>query len=107
LDGPIGGAAYNKFGRPNLAGYFRSFGSPWAVKCAATTSPSCSRQLRQHRRHAQKPLGKGTLFIHLGGPGFLIGMGGGGPSMASGRLESLDFDSVQRASAGSSAVARK
>ena len=22
----------------------------------------------------KKPLGKGTLFIHLGGPGFLIGM---------------------------------
>src|SRR4029079_16621302 len=26
IDGPIGGAAYNnEFGRPNLAGYFRSF----------------------------------------------------------------------------------
>src|SRR5258708_12131124 len=48
---------------------------------------------------AKRPLGKTTLFVHLGGPGFLIGMGGGAPSsMASGaNVQSLDFDSVQRA----------
>ncbi len=46
-------------------------------------------------------LGEGTLFIQLGGPGFLIGLGGGAASsMASGQnVESLDFDSVQRANA--------
>ncbi len=30
IDGPIGGAAYNnEFGRPNLAGYFRTFESAY------------------------------------------------------------------------------
>src|SRR6185295_10760838 len=50
---------------------------------------------------AKKALGKGTLFIQLGGPAFLIGLGGGAASsMASGQnVESLDFDSVQRANA--------
>jgi phosphoribosylformylglycinamidine synthase len=49
----------------------------------------------------KKPLAKGALFIQLGGPGFLIGLGGGAASsMASGsNTESLDFDSVQRANA--------
>src|SRR6185295_6327292 len=53
-------------------------------------------------RHTQKkPLGRETVFIQLGGPGFLIGMGGGAASsMASGQnVEALDFDSVQRANA--------
>jgi phosphoribosylformylglycinamidine synthase len=50
---------------------------------------------KKHRLH------RGTVFIHLGGPGFLIGLGGGAASsMASGQnVESLDFDSVQRANA--------
>ena len=31
LDGPIGGASFNnEFGRPNLAGYFRTFEQPVA-----------------------------------------------------------------------------
>ena len=49
----------------------------------------------------KKPLGKGAVFVQLGGPGFLIGLGGGAASsMASGEnVESLDFDSVQRANA--------
>ncbi|MDZ7770051.1 MAG: hypothetical protein U5K38_13710 [Woeseiaceae bacterium] len=46
LDGPIGGAAFNnEFGRPNLAGYFRSFESAVPGTCrrmsfAAITSRS-------------------------------------------------------------------
>jgi phosphoribosylformylglycinamidine synthase len=41
------------------------------------------------------------LFIQLGGPGLLIGLGGGAASsMDTGaNQESLDFDSVQRANA--------
>jgi phosphoribosylformylglycinamidine synthase len=105
IEGPIGAAAYNnEFGRPNLAGYFRSF------------ELQCEGEVRGYHkpimlaggygnisaRHTKKqPLGHSTVFIHLGGPGFLIGLGGGAASsMASGQnVESLDFDSVQRANA--------
>jgi phosphoribosylformylglycinamidine synthase len=105
IDGPIGGAAFNnEFGRPNLAGYFR------------TLELECGGEMRGYHKPimlaggygnisaahtSKKPLGAGTLFVQLGGPGFLIGMGGGAASsMASGQnVESLDFDSVQRANA--------
>jgi phosphoribosylformylglycinamidine synthase len=42
IDGPIGAAAFNnEFGRPNLAGYFRTFEQEFSRRrCAATTSPS-------------------------------------------------------------------
>ena len=42
MDGPIGGAAFNnEFGRPNLAGYFRTFEQPKCDGgCAAITSRS-------------------------------------------------------------------
>ncbi len=54
------------------------------------------------RAHTQKrPLADGTLLIQLGGPGMLIGMGGGAASsMATGaNTADLDFDSVQRGNA--------
>jgi phosphoribosylformylglycinamidine synthase len=49
----------------------------------------------------KKPLQPGSLLIQLGGPGMLIGLGGGAASsMASGTNTSdLDFDSVQRGNA--------
>src|SRR4029453_1016054 len=49
----------------------------------------------------KRPLPDGTLLVHLGGPGMLIGMGGGAASsMATGaNTAELDFDSVQRANA--------
>jgi phosphoribosylformylglycinamidine synthase len=44
IEGPIGAAAFNnEFGRPNLAGYFRTFEQArarWRARCAATTSRS-------------------------------------------------------------------
>ena len=41
LDGPIGAAAFNnEFGRPNLAGYFRTFERRSTARCAAITSRS-------------------------------------------------------------------
>jgi phosphoribosylformylglycinamidine synthase len=105
VEGPIGGAAFNnEFGRPNLAGYFRAFelwsggevrGYHKPIMLAGGYGNICGRHTMK------KPLGAGTLFIQLGGPGFLIGLGGGAASsMASGQnVESLDFDSVQRANA--------
>jgi phosphoribosylformylglycinamidine synthase len=52
--------------------------------------------------HAAKgSLAPGTLLIQLGGPGMLIGMGGGAASSmrAGANVEDLDFDSVQRGNA--------
>ncbi len=103
VDGPIGGAAFNnEFGRPNLAGYFRAFelesegevrGYHKPIMLAGGLGNICARHT------AKSPLDRRTVFVQLGGPGFLIGLGGGAASsMASGQnVESLDFDSVQRA----------
>ena len=105
IEGPIGGAAYNnEFGRPNLAGYFRSFelrsgGEVRGYHKPIMLAGGYGNISAKHT--AKKKLGEGNLFIQLGGPGFLIGMGGGAASsMASGQnVEALDFDSVQRSNA--------
>ena len=62
------------------------------------------RRPRQHPRGAHREgtdLPEGALLIHLGGPGMLIGLGGGAASsMATGaNAADLDFDSVQRGNA--------
>ena len=106
LDGPLGGAAFNnEFGRPNLAGYFRTF--ELAVVGAN------GREVRGYHKpimlaggygnirpqHVMKRrFAPGTPIVVLGGPAMLIGLGGGAASsMASGAsTEDLDFASVQR-----------
>lgn len=106
LQGPIGGAAFNnEFGRPNIAGYFRSFEQPAEDGVA------------NHYRGYHKPImiaggmgnirpmlvekqtiPAGALIIILGGPAMLIGLGGGAASsQTSGQSSAeLDFASVQR-----------
>jgi len=106
LDGPLGGAAFNnEFGRPNLAGYFRTY------------EQTVQQGTHSERRGYHKPImlagGLGNIrpahvnkqtipakshIIVLGGPAMLIGLGGGAASsMASGTSsEQLDFASVQR-----------
>ncbi len=106
LQGPIGGAAFNnEFGRPNIAGYFRSFEQPSETGQA------------NHYRGYHKPImiaggmgnirpmlvqkqaiPAGSLIIILGGPAMLIGLGGGAASSqtSGGSAEQLDFASVQR-----------
>ncbi len=105
LEGPLGGAAFNnEFGRPNLAGYFRTFEQEVVGS-------------RGQYRGYHKPImiaggmgnirpmlvnkqviPPGALIIILGGPAMLIGLGGGAASsQASGAgSEELDFTSVQR-----------
>ncbi|MBL0143181.1 MAG: phosphoribosylformylglycinamidine synthase [Betaproteobacteria bacterium] len=105
VEGPIGGAAYNnEFGRPNLAGYFRTFEMPVAGEVRGYHKPImlAGGLGNISGRHVLKQgFDANTVFVHLGGPSFLIGLGGGAASsMASGtNTESLDFDSVQRANA--------
>ncbi len=106
LEGPIGGAAFNnEFGRPNIAGYFRTYEQ--AHENGETG----------HYRGYHKPImiaggmgnirpmlvdkqaiPAGSLIIILGGPAMLIGLGGGAASSQSSGSSSaeLDFASVQR-----------
>ena len=106
LEGPIGGAAFNnEFGRPNIAGYFRTFEQPEETN------------KKNHYRGYHKPImiaggmgnirpmlvdkhkiPAGSLIIILGGPAMLIGLGGSAASsQTSGESAAeLDFASVQR-----------
>ena len=102
IDGPIGGAAFNnEFGRPNLAGYFRTYEQNVNNKVFGYHKPimiagGIGSILDIHTRKDALPVG--ALLIQLGGPGMRIGMGGGAASsMATGaNTADLDFDSVQR-----------
>jgi phosphoribosylformylglycinamidine synthase len=106
LQGPIGGAAFNnEFGRPNIAGYFRSF--------EQRSENGEARQFRGYHKPImiaggmgnirpmlvnKLPIPSGSLIVILGGPAMLIGLGGGAASsQTSGESSAeLDFASVQR-----------
>ncbi len=106
LEGPIGGAAFNnEFGRPNIAGYFRSFeqavegsdsdqsyGYHKPIMIAGGMGNIRPMLVDKHKIPA------GSLIIILGGPAMLIGLGGSAASsQASGESAAeLDFASVQR-----------
>jgi phosphoribosylformylglycinamidine synthase len=104
VDGPIGAASFNnEFGRPNLAGYFRTFeqgvggtarGYHKPIMLAGGVGSISADSVEK------KTFGE-ALVIQLGGPGMLIGMGGGAASSlrAGANAEELDFDSVQRGNA--------
>ena len=102
IDGPIGAAAFNnEFGRPNIAGYFRTFESDEVSGVRGYHKPIMIAggygNIRQE--HVEKgEYSAGAKLIVLGGPAMLIGLGGGAASsMASGdSAEDLDFASVQR-----------
>jgi phosphoribosylformylglycinamidine synthase len=105
LDGPIGGASFNnEFGRPNLLGYFRTFEQEVAGEWRGYHKPIMiaggvgNVTMRDARK---RELPAGAPIVQLGGPGMLIGMGGGAASslMAGANTADLDFDSVQRGNA--------
>ncbi len=102
IDGPLGGAAFNnEFGRPNLTGYFRTFEETVNGEVRGYHKPIMLAgglgNIRFDHTH-KHDLPAGALLIQLGGPGMLIGLGGGAASsMDTGaNAENLDFDSVQR-----------
>ena len=105
LEGPIGAASFNnEFGRPNLAGYFRAFEmeADGIVRGYHKPIMIAGGLGNISAAHASKDaVAPGALLVHLGGPGMLIGMGGGAASsMDTGaNPENLDFDSVQRGNA--------
>jgi phosphoribosylformylglycinamidine synthase len=105
LEGPIGGASFNnEFGRPNLAGYFRTYEQRVAGEMRGYHKPIMiaggigAILAREAHKRAVPP---GAPLVQLGGPGMLIGLGGGAASsMDTGtNQENLDFDSVQRGNA--------
>ncbi|MCI0749487.1 MAG: phosphoribosylformylglycinamidine synthase, partial [Nevskiales bacterium] len=103
LEGPIGAAAYNnEFGRPNLAGYFRTFEIKSGEERYGYHKPIMIAGGLGNVRpaHVQKqgvPIG--AALAVLGGPALRIGLGGGAASsLATGvSTAELDFASVQRA----------
>jgi len=119
LEGPIGAAAFNnEFGRPNLAGWFRTFEQQVPSAEGSALGPgsdlASGTELRGYHKpimlagglgniraeHVQKlAFPAATPLVLLGGPAMLIGLGGGAASsMDSGASkETLDFASVQRA----------
>nr|CRH08144.1 Phosphoribosylformylglycinamidine synthase [Candidatus Magnetococcus massalia] len=102
LEGPIGAAAFNnEFGRPNIAGYFRTFEQQVGGEVRGYHKPImiAGGLGNMSAKHVEKmPLYEGALIIQLGGPAMLIGLGGGAASsQTSGSShEELDFASVQR-----------
>ena len=110
IEAPLGSAAFNnEFGRPCIAGYFRTF----ELEMAQMPAPGTDRQARGFHKpimiaggmgavrdgHVEKlDIPPGSIIVVLGGPAFLIGLGGGAASsVTSGASsEALDFASVQR-----------
>lgn len=102
IEGPIGGAAFNnEFGRPNLLGYFRAFEEKFDGQVRGYHKPIMIAgglgSIQAQQTHKDE-IPEGALLIQLGGPGMLIGLGGGAASsMDTGTNDaSLDFNSVQR-----------
>jgi phosphoribosylformylglycinamidine synthase len=104
LEGPIGAAGFNnEYGRPALAGYFRTFEqaaeTPGVVRGyhkPVMIAGGIGSVRAEHINASEFP--PGAKVIVLGGPAMLIGLGGGAASsMGSGESRSdLDFASVQR-----------
>jgi phosphoribosylformylglycinamidine synthase len=103
LEAPLGAAAFNnEFGRPCIAGYFRSFEHLTGTTRARgyhkpiMIAGGMGNVRRMHALKGDVPVG--AHLVILGGPAMLIGLGGGAASsMGSGQSTAdLDFASVQR-----------
>lgn len=110
-EGPLGSSAFNnEFGRPGLTGYFRTYSEEVPV---LSKEGGETLEIRGYHKPIMIAGGFGNVrpnfalkskitpgahLIVLGGPGMLIGLGGGAASsMASGASSAaLDFASVQR-----------
>ncbi|KAF7291162.1 hypothetical protein MIND_01259400 [Mycena indigotica] len=103
IDGPLGASAFNnEFGRPALAGYFRTFAERvpgGEIRGYHKPIMIAGGYGNVRRQFAKKDrITPGAKIVVLGGPGLLIGLGGGAASSqvsGAGSAE-LDFASVQR-----------
>lgn len=110
IEGPLGASAYNnEFGRPALTGYFRTF----SERMTSSLDDKTKNEVRGYHKpimiaggygnvrpqFAKKPgVRPGSKVVVLGGPGMLIGLGGGAASsqVSGASSADLDFASVQR-----------
>ncbi|KAF8578031.1 phosphoribosylformylglycinamidin [Ramaria rubella] len=110
IEAPLGAAAFNnEFGRPALAGYWRTFAEEVPTGIHGTPevrgyhkpimiAGGIGNVRPAFARKTANTIDAGAKIIVLGGPGLLIGLGGGAASSqasGSGSAE-LDFASVQR-----------
>ena len=105
IEGPIGAARYNnEFGRPLLCGYFRTFDATINNQFHGYSKPVMLAGgigiIRDQNVHKQA-LNPNDFILVLGGPGMLIGLGGGSSSSTQLGNQSieLDYASVQRENA--------
>ena len=80
LDAPLGAAAYsNEFGRPIIAGFFRSFEKRTGKKHFGFHKPLMLSggmgEIAESTIYCRKAKA-GDLLVHLGGPGMKVGMNG-------------------------------
>ncbi|CUA66661.1 phosphoribosylformylglycinamidine synthase [Rhizoctonia solani] len=102
IEAPLGASAFNnEFGRPALGGYFRTFsqrvgGQDWGYHKPIMIAGGYGNV--RPKFAIKTGVLPGAALIVLGGPGMLIGLGGGAASsLASGASSAeLDFASVQR-----------
>ncbi|TFK44071.1 CobB/CobQ-like glutamine amidotransferase domain-containing protein [Crucibulum laeve] len=109
IEGPLGASAFNnEFGRPALAGYFRTFSETVKLDKAGVKT-----EVRGYHKPImiaggygnvrpqfakKESITPGAKIVVLGGPGMLIGLGGGAASsqVSGASSAELDFASVQR-----------
>ena len=109
IEGPLGASAFNnEFGRPALTGYFRTF-----LESVPLSEDGQKREIRGYHKPIMIAGGYGNVrpqfakktkitpgakIVVLGGPGMLIGLGGGAASsqVSGASSADLDFASVQR-----------
>jgi phosphoribosylformylglycinamidine synthase len=109
IEGPIGAASFNnEFGRPAIAGYFRTFehhvpgeddGRVRGYHKPIMIAGGLGNVRRPDVNKPEVPVG--SKIVVLGGPAMLIGLGGGAASSVGSGASSadLDFASVQRGNA--------
>ncbi|KAH7923141.1 phosphoribosylformylglycinamidin [Leucogyrophana mollusca] len=108
IEGPLGASAFNnEFGRPALTGYFRTFSE------SVPASEDGKTEIRGYHKPImiaggygnvrpqfalKSRISPGAKIVVLGGPGMLIGLGGGAASsqVSGASSAELDFASVQR-----------
>ncbi len=104
IQGSLGGAKFNnEFGRPNLAGYFRTYEQKvrgGAIHFGYHKPIMLAGGLGNIRAHhiEKKAINPGDHLVCLGGAAMRVGLGGGAASSlgASDQNQDLDFASVQR-----------
>ncbi|KIY69141.1 phosphoribosylformylglycinamidine synthase [Cylindrobasidium torrendii FP15055 ss-10] len=102
LEAPLGASAFNnEFGRPALGGYWRTFCETVGGSIRGYHKPIMIAGGYGNVRESNVQKGKisvGAKLIVLGGPGMVIGLGGGAASsqISGASTAELDFASVQR-----------